>query len=256
MQRKGSLPVEGRPKGLASASRPGLLGDARPPLVRRRDRLMAWSAVVGIHVLLGGLFLLHAESQPPQLSAPSLMMVSLTDPPKPKPPGPPADMKDEAAMEIAPPVPPTPVMPIIRVSAPNNSDVLSESQLAGATSAGEGTGGGGGGGCDTARAVQQALRRDPLVHTAVSDANRMGKAIMVWNGDWVQTGGQDGKGLSAVREAIQWEVAFSPEACRNARMHGTLLLSLADGSTRFAIGSGEWRWADLLGLRRGAVSDR
>ena len=104
--------------------------------------------------------------------------------------------------------------------------------------------------------MQQALRRDPLVHTAVSDANRVGKAIMVWNGDWVRSGGQDGKGLSAVREAIQWEVAFSPEACRNARMHGTLLLSLADGSTRFAIGSGEWRWADLLGLRRGGVSDR
>jgi hypothetical protein len=35
-----------------------------------------------------------------------------------------------------------------------------------------------------------------------------------------------------------------------------LLLSLADGSTRFAIGSGEWRWSDLLGLRRGGVADR
>jgi hypothetical protein len=215
---------------------------------------MAWSAVVGVHVLFGGLFLLHTASQPPQPLAPSLVVVSLTDPPKPKPPGPPDDLKAEAAMEIAPPVPPTPVMPIIRVTVPNNSDVLSESQLAGATSAGDG--GGGGGGCDTARAVQQALRRDPLVHTAVSDANRVGKAIMVWNGDWVRSGEQDGKGMSAVREAIQWEVAFSPEACRNARMHGTLLLSLADGSTRFAIGSGEWRWSDLLGLRRGGVSDR
>jgi hypothetical protein len=153
-------------------------------------------------------------------------------------------------MEIAPPVPPTPVMPIVRVSVPDNSDVLSESQLAGATSAGEGAGGGGGGGCDTARAVQQALRRDPLVHTAVSDANRVGKAIMVWNGDWVRSGDQDGKGLSAVREAIMWEVAFAPAACRNMRMHGLVLLSLADGSTRFAVGAGDWRWSDLLGVER------
>ena len=84
---------------------------------------------------------------------------------------------------------------------------------------GEG-GGGGGGGCDMARAVQQALRRDPLVHTAVEGANRLGKAVMMWNGDWVRSGGQDGKGLSAVREAIMWEVAFAPEACRNERMHG------------------------------------
>ena len=72
---------------------------------------------------------------------------------------------------------------------------------------------------------------------------------MLWNGDWVQTGGQDGKGLSAAREAITWEVAFAPEACRHQRMHGVVLLSLADGSTRFAIGSGDWRWSDLLGLR-------
>ena len=110
--------------------------------------------------------------------------------------------------------------------------------------------GGGGGGCNTARIVQQALRKDPLVRTAVEDAHRTGKAVMLWNGDWVRSGGQDGKGLSAVREAIMWEVAFSPEACRNQRQHGLVLLSLADGSTRFAIGSGDWRWSDLLGVHR------
>jgi hypothetical protein len=138
--------------------------------------------------------------------------------------------------------------------APDTSDVLSESQLTGAASAdGEGTGGGGGsdGGCDTARVVQQALQRDPLVRTAVEGAHRLGKAVMLWNGDWVRSGEQDGKGLSAVREAIIWELAFAPEACRNTRVHGMVLLSLADGSTRFAIGSGDWRWSELLGLREG-----
>jgi hypothetical protein len=130
----------------------------------------------------------------------------------------------------------------------DTSDLLSESQIAGAAVAGQG---GGGGECDMAQAVQRALRRDPMVRTAVEDAHRLGKAVMLWNGDWVRSGEQDGKGLSAVREAITWEVAFAPEACRNMRVHGLVLLSLADGRTRFALGQhNEWRWSDLLGRRR------
>lgn len=72
---------------------------------------------------------------------------------------------------------------------------------------------------------------------------------MLWNGDWVRSGVQDGKGLAVVREAVMWELAFAPEACRNKRMRGLVLLSLSDGNTRFAIGAGDWRWSDLLGLR-------
>jgi hypothetical protein len=77
----------------------------------------------------------------------------------------------------------------------------------------------------------------------------LGKAILLWNGDWVQASGQDGKGLSAVREAITWEVAFAPASCRMMRMHGLVLLALTDGVTRFAVGANEWRWSDLLGVR-------
>jgi hypothetical protein len=102
-----------------------------------------------------------------------------------------------------------------------------------------------------ARLVQKALRRDALVRKAVEDANRLGKATMLWNGDWVRSGIQDGKGLSAVRQAIMWEVGFAPQACRNQQMHGLVLLSMADGGTRFAIGSGDWRWSDLLGVGGG-----
>src|SRR3954462_4910640 len=46
MQRKGSQPVERWSERPAPGGRPGLLGDGRAPLIRRRDRLMAWSAVV------------------------------------------------------------------------------------------------------------------------------------------------------------------------------------------------------------------
>jgi hypothetical protein len=178
----------------------------------------------------------------------SLLMVSLA--PVPKPPGPPDAPKVETTetsqaappRRVSPDPDPEPPMP------PSTADLMSESQLAGAISVGEG--GGGGGGCDTARAVQRALRRDPLVRTSVEQADRIGKAIMLWDGDWVRSGAQDGKGLSAVREAIIWEVAFAPEACRSEQVHGVVVLSLADGNTRFAIGSNAWRWSDLLGMRK------
>jgi len=217
----------------------------------RQRRLLAGALTVGAHLaLIGTLLWLHAAPPPAerkQTEAP--LEVSLL--PKPEPPGPP-DMADAGAPSIAPPPLPAvaaPSLTIIRTVAvkTDNSDLLSDSQIAGAAHAGEG--GGGGGGCDMARAVQQALRRDALVRGAVEGAGRTGKASMVWNGDWVRSGGQDGKGLAAVRQAILWEVGFAPAACRNQPVHGMVVLSLADGRTRFAVGGGEWRWADLLGLR-------
>ena len=220
---------------------------------RPRDRALAWGFTAGVHLaVLAALLWPRTAPRPakPQSSPPELTVISLAE--QPKPPGPPD--KPEAAEQAPPPMArPTPMPVPVEVTAPepsDNSDLLSQAQLAGAASAGEGDGGGGGQGrCDTARAVQQALRKDPLVRAAVMDANRLGKATMLWDGDWVRSGVQEGKGLSAVREAVMWEVAFIPEACRNEPMHGLVLLSLADGGTRFAIGAGAWRWSDLLGLQ-------
>jgi len=219
------------------------------PPTRRKDRLMAGAATVAVHVIVFAALFWPRVARPPVHIVPQPpLQVSLLETPKPMPPGPPepAMLQPDSANVAAPHFAmraPTPSA----FTVPDTSDLLSNSQLAGAATAGEG--GGGGGTCDMARAVQQALRRDPMVRAAVEDAHRSGKAIMLWNGDWVRSGDQDGKGLSAVREAITWEVAFAPEACRNTRMHGLLLLSLADGSTRFAVGAGDWRWSDLLGLR-------
>ena len=214
---------------------------------RRRDRILAGVLAVCAHLMvIAALFWPQAGSRlsPVRPELPTIQVSLL-----PKPSGPPdaAQGQQEAVQPIAPPAAATPAFDI--APPPDNSDILSESQLAGATGVGEGLGGGGGG-CDMARAVQQALRRDPLVRAAVQDADRLGKAVMLWNGDWIRTGVQEGKGLSAVREAIVWEVAFTTAACRNQPMHGMVVLSLADGNTRFAIGAGEWRWSDLLGVRR------
>jgi hypothetical protein len=244
---------------LQEAPGPHDTGSAPRP---RHRRVLAWVFSIATHLtVFTALFWPHAANPP---SPPEPVLVNLVELPKPEeppgPPGPPGPLatkqvKTEAPPKIPRPSPPhhaTPTPDAQNEPAPDTfSDVLNESDLAGAASAGEeGAGGGGGGGsCDMARAVQQALRRDPLVRTAVEDANRRGKAIMLWNGDWVRSGVQDGKGLSAVREAVMWEVAFAPESCRNRQVHGLVLLSLADGATRFAIGSGDWRWSDLLGVQ-------
>ena len=216
---------------------------------QKRDRLLAWGFTGGVHLIVLGLILWPRAAPAPVKPSSEMLMVTMAQ--KPKPPGPPDQANPGGgAGTIEPSLlrPATPVAAAVILRVQDNSDLLSESQIAGAASVGEG--GGGGGGCDLARAVQQALRRDPLVHSAVQGANRLGKAVMMWNGDWVRSGGQDGKGLSAVREAIMWHVAFAPQACRDERMRKPVLLSLADGSTRFAIGSSDWRWSDLLGLRK------
>jgi hypothetical protein len=232
---------------------------------------LAWTFSIAAHlVVFALLFWPHAQPMPHPV-APAPILVSLVELPKPEQPGPaqpPGPPTPAPAAASSPQIVPRPVTPhhaapaqVLTAAAAatsetyetaetsDNSDLLSDSQLVGAVNAndeGIGGGGGGSGGCDTERIVQQALQRDPLVRTAVEDAHRLGKAVMLWNGDWVRSGDQDGKGLSAVREAIIWELAFAPEACRNKRVHGLVLLSLADGNTRFAIGSGDWRWSDLL----------
>ncbi|MGH7024620.1 MAG: hypothetical protein ACREEB_13675, partial [Caulobacteraceae bacterium] len=127
---------------------------------------------------------------------------------------------------------------------------VSDADLAGAAIAGTGAGGGA---CDMPARLQAALRKDPLVRAAAAEAGANGNhAIFVWNGDWVRSQGEDGKGLSAVREAILWEVGFAPAACRAQPVRGLVLLSMdeAPGSARLVLGTGAWRWSDLLATKR------
>jgi hypothetical protein len=234
-----SPPLEQRPERPAPREDSG----------KRRDRLLAGVFTVGAHLLVFSALFWPRAAPPSPPVEPAPLQLSLIELPKPAPPAPPDPaMITPAAPQTAARLGPVRIAAkLVANTPPDTSDLLSQSDLAGAASA-DGAGGGGGG-CDMARAVQQALRRDPLVRTSVEGANRLGKSVMLWNGDWVRSGEQEGKGLSAVREAVVWELAFAPQACRNKVMHGLVLLSLADGNTRFAIGAGDWRWSDLLHVR-------
>ena len=226
-------------------------------MTQRRLLIAAFSIAGHLAALFA---LLSAQSFPPREIEAEPMVVRLVDPPRPPvatPPDAPA-----LAQALAPPAPPPPrniarrtaarvdVEPAPASEAPTTFGAaeVSDAELA---SAGTSESGGAGGACNMARWLQAALRKDRRVQAAVADtAQGSGprKAIRVWNGDWVRHAGQEGNGLAAVREAIMWEVGFAPVACRAEPVRGLIQLSLADGpgSPRLVVGSGEWRWSDLL----------
>ncbi|MBO9709236.1 MAG: hypothetical protein J7521_13600 [Caulobacter sp.] len=211
-------------------------------------------------------------------------------PPPPEPPAPPAPEKAppapvKAATPKAAPRKPAPAPKasprlakrppppdVERVAAaptpqptPAPAVYLSAAELAGAGTAesgsgdgGGGSGGGGGGGggeCNMTRRVQDALRRKPRFQADVArdhpEAVAAGRALVVWNGDWVRSGTQAGKGFTGIREVIQLEIAFAPAACKAMAVRGPVVVRLAEGENgaRLALGKGAWRWSDLLFAR-------
>jgi hypothetical protein len=242
----------------------------RPPA--KRNRLLTAAASVACHAAI---LLAIVGSQPdsaPMVDAPP-MIVQLVElqpepptppaprqpspePPSPAPPKPkptPVEKPSPPRRAVARPTPAPPdVRPLLAETGPiaNPDAEVSDAEFASAATAGSG-GGGGGGACNMLQWLQGKLRKDRRVQAAMADAHK-GRAIRVWNGDWVRHPGQDGNGLAAVREAIMWEVAFAPEACRAERVHGLVRLSLNDGpgSASVVMGSGEWRWSDLVSRSR------
>jgi hypothetical protein len=255
---------------------------------RRGGKGAAWVASLAAHAMAVAVLL--AIQPPPHLPPETPpVVVSLVEPPPPSPPPPPPPAPHEAPKSPvkAPKTPPSPEKPKdaaraaprspLRVTkAPIPKDVtplpasprpaparvmgLGESELMGAATAGSGSGGGGGGaGCDMVRLLQEGLRKNPRARASLMRAHAAtvgaGRAPLVWNGDWQRTEGEEGDGLSGLREMIMLEVAFAPAACRAEPVRGLVLISLNDGpgAARFALGGGHWRWSDLLfakGARR------
>lgn len=237
----------------------------------KRNRLLTAAASVACHAAIL-LALVGAQPDSPAVAELAPIQVQLIDPPPPEPPTPPAPKDPAPEPSPAPPKPkaaktkPAPPRKVLARPAPAPPDVtplrvqtgpvanpdaeVSDAELASAATAGSG-GGGGGGACNMLQWLQAKLRKDRRVQAAMADAHQ-GRAIRVWNGDWVRHPGQDGNGLAAVREAIMWEVAFAPEACRAERVRGLVSLSLDDGpgSARVVMGSRDWRWSDVVSRSR------
>jgi len=223
-----------------------------------RRRLLTGAFSAAVHAAaIAALLLAHSDQPAPaQVEMIPVTLVPPLEPPAPKAetekPPTPAEPPPPSLHARAPRArPPPEVEPLSAAKGPAASGpvTLSDAQTAGAATA-EG-GGGGGAGCNMARWLQSRLRKDPLVQSAMADAHAQ-RPLLIWNGDWVRHGEQEGAGLAAVREAIMWEVGFAPVACRSEPVHGYVLISLNDapGAARLAMGAGDWRWSDLLGAHR------
>lgn len=266
--------------------------DARPRRGSRHLRAAAILVVAAAHVGLVWSLRNPAPSFRPPAPEATTVAAELLPPPRPPPPPPPPEPQREpapgspapaAAAAPAPepkPAPPTRLPPPRAVRLPPPPDVptrppaplapvepdvvLGEAAIAGAVTAGQGVGtgaGGAGGGagagsCDMVRRLQDALRQDADIRGAVTRAHQGvgpgGRAILVWNGQWLRSPGQDGKGLAGVRQAIAMEVAFAPPACKGQLVRGLVLISFDDapGGPKLALGTREWRWTELLAARR------
>jgi hypothetical protein len=265
------------PAAAAAMGTPARVGGTRRSSARRRRALGVALSLVAHALIL--LVMLPPAVDPPKVVEPPPVTVQLVQAPplfaaalapasappappkaspKPKPPkAKPAPVKTRAARRASarPRLARRAASPLATADDPGDEvgagvdAELSEAQLAGAASAGAGPPGGA---CDMARRVQAALRRDPMVRPAV--ARFAGKAVLVWDGDWVWMQGDDGKGLTAVRQAIMWEIASAPKACRAEPVRGLVLFSAnaAPGAARLAVGAGAWRWSDLLTPHPGA----
>ena len=239
----------------------------------RRRRLITGALSGAIHVaLLAALVTIRPAVSPAPVELQPIPVMLAPAPPEPLPPPEPepeAEKPKPTPPKKAPPapkkVPPPPKLAVARVKPAPPTVVpipaaaraaygfteASDGDVAGAATAeGGGSGAGSGAGCNMTRRLQAALRKDRQAQAAMSQAHR-GRPIMMWNGDWVRHPSQEGAGLAAVREAILWEVGFAPEACKAETQRGMVLISMNDGlgAARLVVGSGAWRWQDLLFTR-------
>lgn len=200
---------------------------------------------------------------PPGPSEPAPETPPLAPQPAPAPPVPAAARRTP----LRTPPPDTPVL-AVEAAAPGPPDLplIGGARLVGALTAGGGRGAGAGGGsggeggagqggdCDMRARLEAALRGDARIRQATAAVlaarDARGQAVLVWNGDWLQSPGEAGKGLAGVRQAIAVEVGFAPRACRDQAVRGLVAIPLdADpAGPKLALGTGDWRWRDLLNL--------
>jgi hypothetical protein len=106
--------------------------------------------------------------------------------------------------------------------------------------------------CQLTTWLQQALQEDPQVRAALATmprrARSLSNAFMLWDSDWVAGDPKAAASLAAVRAAVVAGIRAAPDGCLSAPVRGPELMTLTDeaGTTVIAIGSGEWRWQDLL----------
>jgi hypothetical protein len=114
-----------------------------------------------------------------------------------------------------------------------------------------------GGACDLTGPVQAALRTSEGVMRSLPhiprDQRSVANAIMVWNAQWVTPDPDLAPvAFEAIRDVVAGTVAAASEGCRLQPQGGPRLIMLpgANETIVLALGSGTWRWQDVLDTAR------
>lgn len=109
------------------------------------------------------------------------------------------------------------------------------------------------GGCALARNVGEAIGKDPSAMAELdalpTEVRTSADAVMLWNGQWPDQGAMPGTvAIGSLRRAVAQVVADAPAECRGATATGPQFIPVPDGNRTLmiVIGSGSWRWADLI----------
>jgi hypothetical protein len=110
-----------------------------------------------------------------------------------------------------------------------------------------------GGTCDLTGLVQTALQSSKTVRDALPqiprDKRSVANAIMLWKFSWLAD--EDNLGATTmmmIRDVIVGAVVAAPQPCREQSQSGPRLLILegVEENVVLAVGSGQWRWQDLV----------
>ena len=228
------------------------LKSAHSVKLRQRSLVIAGSALT--HGLLLAALLLAAPTTQLTIADPGAMGVSLidgrafaADAPAAQPAATP-----KHRLNLRPPPIPSDVTPQYVDASTTEVEFAERDPLSDPVSVAVAAAGAKGQACDLTTWLQQALQADPQVRAALASMPRralsLSNAMMLWDSDWVPGDPQAAAGLAAVRAAVLAGVRAAPTGCLAAPVRGPELMTLTDdaGTTVIAIGSGEWRWQDLL----------
>ena len=102
--------------------------------------------------------------------------------------------------------------------------------------------------CALTQALTQDIQTSPLAQQGLERlpraARSVANAVQLWDGRW----NADMAGGPLLRGLIEREIAAAPPACAHQANQGPIfLLAARNGATIvLVLGSGEWRWSDLI----------
>ncbi|QUD89818.1 hypothetical protein [Phenylobacterium montanum] len=219
---------------------------------RRQVRAAATLSAVGLHLLLLSSLWLHAPNPPAgeASTTPDAMIVGFASFPRPKSAKASAQHEPpQAEAEQAEPPPPSASRPA-DAQAEQAADQAQAAEIATAMAAFEPASAMGppDGPCDLAKNLAEDFQASALARQGVSlipaSARSVSNTVLLWNGSWPSHPDQ---GSALLRGLVAREVGAARPDCRDQLNNGPMFFFAPSvPATLLAVGSGQWRWSDLI----------